>query len=87
MNSLDRRSFLVCLGGVAAAGTLVLAPSTASSMPLASGGASVLRTGDDSLIEEARSRRVCRWHRGRQICHWQRWTCWWRRGRRVCGWR
>lgn len=86
MNSLDRRSLLFCLGGAVAAGTLALAPTRARAIPLASGGLSI-RTDGESLIEEARSRRVCRWHRGRQICHWQRWTCWWHRGRRICGWR
>jgi hypothetical protein len=86
MTSVDRRRFLVCLGSVAATGSF-LAPMTAEAVPIAGAAASGLRNYDDGLIEEARSRRVCRWHRGRQICHWQRWTCWWHRGRRVCGWR
>jgi hypothetical protein len=85
-NDVNRRILLVCLGNIAAGG-LILAPGMASGVPLFSGGADVLEAEGSDLIEQIRSRRVCRWHRGRQICHWQRWTCWWRRGRRICGWR
>ncbi len=88
MNPISRKAALrYVAAGIAGVALNVLPIATVQAAPIFVEGAQASLS--ETLIEKAHARRVCWWHRGRQICEWRpaRRVCWWRHGRQICTWR